>query len=78
MRPFAKALIRLSSGEGVGMESRPVSTHRLHPLPFYPFPSPHPSLIPSISGPHAFPHSSDKMAGSEEEEEEKVEGDSCG
>lgn len=57
------------------MESGPVSTQGLHPLPFIlPLPSSL-HLIPSIpSLAHAFPHSSDKMAGREEEEEGRVEG----
>lgn len=73
--PLAEALIRLGSGEGVCAESRPVSTEGHHHLPFIlPLPT---SLFhtPSIRGLTAFPHSSDKMSGREEEEEgRKVEG----
>ncbi len=68
-RPFTEALIRLGSGEGACVESRPVSTQGLHPLPFIlPLPSSL-FLYPSIPGLAAFPHSTDKMAGREEEEE---------
>lgn len=67
--PLTEALIRLGSGEGAGIKSRPVSTQGLHPLPFILLLPSSLFLCPSIPGPAAFSHSTDKMAGREEEEE---------
>lgn len=65
-----EALIRLGSGEGVGVEKRPVNTPKTPCFPLslslFPFPS-----IPSLT---TFPHSSDKMAGRGREGMEKVKG----
>lgn len=70
-----EALIRLGSGEGVGVEKRPVNTQKHHVFPPFIFPLslslfPFPS-IPSLT---TFPHSSDKMAGRGREGMEKVKG----
>lgn len=49
--PSAETLIRLGSGEGVGMESGPVSNQGLCPLSFIPL---SPSLRPPPCGIHTF------------------------
>lgn len=66
---WPEALIPLGSEEGVSVESGPVSTRRLHPVPFILSPPWSHFLRPSILGLTAFPHSSDKMAGRAREEE---------
>lgn len=63
------ALIPLGSEEGVGVESGPVSTRELHPVPFILSPPWSHFLHPSILSLTAFPHSSDKMAGRAKEDE---------